>query len=107
MIQFQKQEKLNPRYIRPFSILERIGPIGYRLELPRDLERIHDVFHVSMLKKYISDPSHILETPPVELREDLSFEVQPVGILDRREKVLRNKVVPMVKVLWRSIKSKR
>ena len=63
---------------------------------------MHDVFHVFMLKKYISDPSHILETPLVELREDLSFEVQSVGILNHREKVLRNKVVPMV--LWRSDK---
>ena len=66
------------------------------------MECIHDVFHVSILRKYISNLSHILETPPVELREDLSFEVQPVGSLDQREKVLRNKVVPMVKILWRS-----
>ena len=55
-----------------------------------------------MLRKYISDPSHVLENPPIELREDLSFEVQPIGILDHREKVLRNKVVLMVKILWRS-----
>ena len=57
-----------------------------------------------MLRKYISDPSHVLETPPIELREDLSFEVQPIGSLDHREKVLRNKVVPMVKILWKSNK---
>ena len=68
------------------------------------MEQIHDVFHVSMLRKYISDPSYILETPPVELREDLLFKVQLVGILDHRDKVLRNKVVLMVKVLWRSDK---
>ena len=55
-----------------------------------------------MLRKYISDPSHVLEIPPVEPREDLSFEVQPIGIQDQREKVLKNKVVPMVKILWRS-----
>ena len=66
------------------------------------MEHIHDVFHVSMLKKYISDPSHVLEAPPVQLREDLSFEVQPIGIVDQRIKVLRNKVIPMVKVLWMS-----
>ena len=98
MIRFQKERKLNPRYIEPFRILERIGPVAYCLELPRDLERIHDIFHVSMLRKYISNPSHVLKTPPVELREDFSFEVQLVRILDQREKVLRNKVVPMVKV---------
>ena len=76
--------------------------MAYRFELPRDLERIHNVFYVSILKKYISDPSHILEAPPVELREDLSFEVQPVGIMDQRMKELKNKVIHMVKVLWRS-----
>ena len=55
-----------------------------------------------MLKKYIFDPSHVLEAPPVELRNDLSFEVQPIEIVDQRMKELRNKVIPMVKVLWRS-----
>ena len=65
---------------------------AYRLEFPRDLERIHDVFHVSMLRKYILDLSHVLETPPVELKEDLSFQVQPIGILDLREKVLELKL---------------
>ena len=80
-------------------MLERIGLVAYRLELPRDLERIHNVFHVSMLRKYISDPSHVLEAPLVELREDLSFEVQLVGIVDQRIKKLRNKVFPMVKML--------
>ena len=59
------------------------------------------MFHVSMLKKYISDPSHVLEAPPIELKEDLSFEVQPVGIVDQKLKELRNKVIPMVKVLWK------
>ena len=73
VIQFKKRGKLNPRYIRPFTILKRIGPIAYRLELPRDLERIHNVFHVFMLRKYILNPSHVLETPLVMLREDLSF----------------------------------
>ena len=75
VIRFQKRGKLNPKYIGPFKILERIGPVAYRLDFPRDLERIHDVFHVSILKKYIFDPSHVLEAPFVELKEDLSFEV--------------------------------
>ena len=63
------------------------------------MEQIHDVCHVSMLMKYILDPSHVLETPPIELREDRLFKVQLIEILDQREKVLRNKVVPMVKIL--------
>ena len=73
---------MNHRYISPFKIFERIGSVAYRLELSRDLERIHDVFHVFMLKKYISDLLHVLEAPSVELKEDLSFEVQLVGIID-------------------------
>ena len=66
------------------------------------MEQIHDVFYVSILRKYISDPSHVLEAPLVELKEDLSFKVQPVRIVDQRMKKLRNKVISMVKVLWRS-----
>ena len=90
---------MNPRYIGPFRILKMIGSVAYQLELPRDLECIHDVFHVSMLRKYISNLSHMLEAPPVELKEDLSFEVQSIGIVDQRMKELRNKVIPMVKML--------
>ena len=71
VIQFQKQGKLNPRYIDPFKILKRIGSVAYQLELLQDLEQVHDVFHVSMLRKYISDPSHVLEAPLVELKRDL------------------------------------
>ena len=102
VIRFQQRGKLNSRYIGPFRILERIGPVAYRLELPSELSQIHNVFHVSMLKKYILDPSHIIETPPIELEEDLTFEVQPVAIIDQKMKQLRSKVIPMVKVLWRS-----
>ena len=93
---------MNPQYIGPFRILEKIGSVAYQLELPQDLERIHNVFHVFMLRKYITDSSHMLEAPPIELKEDLSFEVQPVGIIDQKLKELKNKVIPMVKVLWRS-----
>ena len=76
--------------------------MAYRLELPLELSQIHNVFHISMLKKYIPDPSHILEAPPIELEEDLSFEVQPIAIVDQEMKQLRSKVIPMVKVLGRS-----
>ncbi|EOY14055.1 Retrotransposon protein, putative [Theobroma cacao] len=102
VIRFAKRGKLNPRYIGPFRIIERIGPVAYRLELPPELDRIHNVFHVSMLKKYVPDPSHILEAPLIELHDDLKFEVQPVSILDRKDRVLRNKSISMVKVLWKS-----
>ena len=82
--------------------MERIGSVAYRLDLPRDLEQIYDVFQVSMLRKYIFNPSHVLEAPPIELKEDLSFEVQLVGIIDQKWKELRNKAISMVKVLRRS-----
>ena len=72
------------------------------MELPSELSRIHNVFHVSMLRKYVLDPSHVLEALPFELNKDLSFEVQPVGIVDQGIKELRNKAIMMVKVLWSS-----
>ncbi|KAL5563758.1 hypothetical protein UlMin_033505 [Ulmus minor] len=80
VMQFGKKGKLSPRYIRPFEILERIG------------------------KKYVQDPSHVLEHEPIEVHEDLMYEEKPVQILDRKEKALRNKVIPLVKVLWRNHK---
>ena len=70
VIRFQKVGKLNPRYISPFKIIERIGPVEYRLELPSELSCIYNVFHVSMLRKYVSDSSHVLEAPPFELNEN-------------------------------------
>ena len=102
VIQFQKIGKLNPRYIGPFRMLESIEPIAYCLELPPEFDQIHNIFHVSMLRKYVSDPSHVLGAPPVELNKDLSFEVQPVDIIDQGMKELRNKIILMVKILWRS-----
>ena len=102
VIQFQKRRKLNSMYIGPFRIIEKIGPVAYRLELPSELSRIHNVFHISMLKKYVLDLSHILEALSFELNEDLSFKVQPVGIVDQEIKELRNTAILMVKVLWRS-----
>ncbi|KAI5323121.1 hypothetical protein L3X38_032193 [Prunus dulcis] len=81
---------------------DEVGPVAYRLALPPDLSRLHDVFHVSMLRKYISDPSHVLEEQPIELQEDLTYVEQPVQILDRKMQVLRSREIPLVKVLWRS-----
>ena len=94
--------KAESTYIGPYRIFEKIGEVAYRLEFPSDLDCIHDVFHVSMLRKYIPDPSHVLTEQPVEIQENLTYEEEPVQILDRREQVLRNKTIPLVKVLWRS-----
>ena len=82
VICFQGQGKLNPRFIGPFKIIERMGKVAYKLELPSELDRIHNIFHVSMLKKYVPDPSHVLGTPLVELREDLKVGVEPLAIVD-------------------------
>ena len=102
MVRFGKRGKLSPRYIGPFEIVERIGLVAYRLDLLEELSRVHNVFHISMLRKYISYPSHVLDTPKIELRDDLSYEEQPVHILSREEKELRNKTISVVKVLWRN-----
>ena len=102
VLRFRKHGKLSPWYIGPYGIVERIGEVAYRLEFPSDLNRIHDVFHVSMLHKYIPDPSHVLIEQPGEIQENLTYKEEPMQILDRREQVLRNKTIPLVKVLWRS-----
>ena len=97
----KKKCKLSPKYIRSYQITERVGLATYRLELPIELARIHDVCHVSMLRKYIPNPSHVLQEQPVELKEDLSYVEEPVQILDKKEQVLGNKTIPFIKVLLR------
>ena len=93
VLRFGKKGKLSPSYMGPYEIVERIGKVAYRLRLPPELVRIHDVFHVSILRKYIEDQ-------PVELKEDLTYEERSVQIVDRKDQVLRNKVIRLVKVLW-------
>ncbi|KAL4310797.1 hypothetical protein GQ457_01G013250 [Hibiscus cannabinus] len=105
VFQFGKKGKLSPRLIGPFEVIEEVGPIAYRLALPLKFSKIHDVFHVSMLRKYRSDPSHVLEPDEVELNSNLSYEEELVHILAREVKRLRNKSVPLVKVLLRSHKT--
>ncbi|XP_027150278.1 uncharacterized protein LOC113750511 [Coffea eugenioides] len=100
-IKARKEKKLQPRYIGPFSILQRIGKVAYRLELPGSLSRIHDVFHVSLLKKYHPDPTHVLSPEDIELDESLTYKERPIRVLDWKVKDLRNKQIPLVKVLWR------
>ena len=101
VLRFGKRGKL-PRYIGPYEIVSKVGLVAYRLKLPLELSRIHDTFHVSMLRKYIPDPSHVLREQPVQLKENLTYEEILVQIVDRKEQVLRNKVIPLVKVLWKN-----
>ncbi|KAL0342589.1 UNVERIFIED_CONTAM: hypothetical protein Scaly_1921500 [Sesamum calycinum] len=100
ILRFGKQGKLSPRYIRPYEIIERIGPLAYRLALPSELSQMHDVFHVSMLQRYRSDPSHIIRDPKIEITEELTYVEEPMKILDRSVRKLRNKEIPIVKVKW-------
>ncbi|XP_052874879.1 uncharacterized protein LOC128280691 [Gossypium arboreum] len=79
-----------------------MGLVVYQLELPPKLDRIHDVFHVSMLKRYCSNPIHIVPVEEVEVRPDLTFEQEPVQILDRDVKVMKRKSIPFVKMLWQN-----
>ncbi|KAL0561349.1 hypothetical protein IC582_001774 [Cucumis melo] len=102
VVRFERRGKLSPRFVGPFEILERIGPVAYRLALPPSLSTVHDVFHVSMLRKYVSDPSHVVDYEPLEIDENLSYVEQPVEVLAREVKTLRNKQIPLVKVLWRN-----
>ncbi|XP_062119362.1 uncharacterized protein LOC133833121 [Humulus lupulus] len=85
-----------------FNIEDKVGKVAYRLALPPSLSNVHDVFHVSLLRKYVPDPSHVLNYEPIEVEQDLTYEEKPVKILDRKEKELRNKKISLVKVLWRS-----
>ncbi|XP_076907455.1 uncharacterized protein LOC143563912 [Bidens hawaiensis] len=94
--------KLSPRYIGPFEILERIGEVSYRLALPPQLSHVHNVFHVSLLRGYNYHPLHVISYPLHTIQEDLSYEEEPEAILDRQERVMRRKVIPFVKVLWKN-----
>ncbi|XP_073057259.1 uncharacterized protein [Primulina eburnea] len=99
-MRFGRKGKLAPRYIGSYTIVERIGLLAYRLDLPQSLSAIHDVFHVSMLRKYEPDPSHVLRPEDVKLDSSLSYVEYPIQILNRKDKQLRNKTIPLVMVQW-------
>ncbi|KAA0056194.1 ty3-gypsy retrotransposon protein [Cucumis melo var. makuwa] len=87
--------------VDPF-FARRISPVAYRLALPPSLSKVHDVFHVSMLRKNVPDPSHVVDYEPLEIDENLSYTEQPVEVLAREVKMSRNREIPLVKVLWRN-----
>ena len=98
VMRFGKKGKLSPRFIGPFEILRRVGEVAYKLALPPSLSAVHPIFHVSMLRKYILDESHVLSLDSVELSPDLTFEEEPIAILDRQVRKLRTKEIASVKV---------
>ncbi|GJR35060.1 hypothetical protein Tco_1210744 [Tanacetum coccineum] len=98
IIRFGKRGKLNPWYIGPFKILERIGPLVYKLELPEELSNVHSTFHVSNLNKCLSDESLIILMKGLRLDDKLNFVEEPIKIMDREIKQLKQNRIPIVKV---------
>ena len=101
VVRFGKKGKLLPRFIEPFEVLERVGAVAYRLALPPNLSGVHEVFHVSMLRKYTPDPAHVVDWGELVIDADGTFEEGHVRIMDSREQVLRCKTMRLVKVLWK------
>ncbi|GKB50454.1 putative reverse transcriptase domain-containing protein [Tanacetum coccineum] len=102
VIRFGKKGKLAPRYVGPFEILERIGPVAYRLRLPEELSGVHDTFHVSNLKKCLADASLYVPLDEIKVDKTLRFLEEPVEIMDREVKSLKHSRISLVKVRWNS-----
>ncbi|XP_021979752.1 uncharacterized protein LOC110875865 [Helianthus annuus] len=100
VIRFRKRGKLNSRLIGPFRIIERVGKVAYRLELPEELSGIHSTFHVSHLRKCLADETAYIPQDDIEVDNSLNYVVKPVSILDRKVRSLRNKEIDQVKVKW-------
>ncbi|GJW46653.1 putative reverse transcriptase domain-containing protein [Tanacetum coccineum] len=100
VVRFGKQGKLNPRYVGPFKVLEKVGKVAYKLELPQELSRVHDTFHVSNLKKCHAD--EVVPLDGFHFDDKLQFVEELVEIMDREVKQLKRNRIPLVKVLWNS-----
>ena len=95
VMRFGKNGKLSPRFIGPYEVIEKVGPVEYILDLPQELEKIHNVFHVLMLRRYRSDLSNVVSLEAIELKPDLTYEEDPVEILAREVKELRKNKIPL------------
>ncbi|GJZ55810.1 putative reverse transcriptase domain-containing protein [Tanacetum coccineum] len=102
VVRFGKRGKLNPRYVGPFKVIERVGTVAYKLELPQQLSRVHNTFHVSNLKKCLSDESLVIPLEELRVDDKLHFEEEPVEVMDREIKQLKRSRIPIIKVRWNS-----
>ncbi|GJZ87068.1 putative reverse transcriptase domain-containing protein [Tanacetum coccineum] len=102
VVRFGKRGKLNPRYVGPFKVIERVRTVAYKLELPQQLSRVHNTFHVSNLKKCLSDESLVIPLEELRVDDKLHFVEEPVEVMDREIKQLKKSRIPIIKVRWNS-----
>ena len=100
LLSFGKKGKLSPRFIGPFEILDRVGEVAYRLAFPLQFSQVHNVFHVLMLRKYQENTSHVLDWKKIEVDQDVTYEEQPLRIIERTDRTLRGRMIPLVRVQW-------
>ncbi|GJU02878.1 putative reverse transcriptase domain-containing protein [Tanacetum coccineum] len=102
MVRFGKTSKLSPRYVGPFEIVERVGPVAYRLRLPQELVGIHETFHVSNLKKFLADVNLHVPLEEIKIDDKLRFVEEPIEVMDHEVKKLKQSKIPIVKIRWNS-----
>ena len=99
-VRISGRRKLDPRYLGPFRVIERVGSVAYKLDLPSEMEAFHNVFHISQLRKCLTDQDVLIPEIPSDLDTNLTLKTRPVRIIDRMEKAMRKKTIQMVKVIW-------
>ncbi|GKC89313.1 hypothetical protein Tco_1149962, partial [Tanacetum coccineum] len=102
VVHFGKRGKLNPRYVGPFKVIERVRTVAYKLDLPQQLSRVNNTFHVSNMKKYMSDESLVIPLEELRVDDKLHFVEEPVEVMDHEIKQMRRGHIPIIKVRWNS-----